>query len=241
MSRRARRRLAWVAVTGGLVAALTVTAAFFWNTADTRETFSGGEAQIFTAPVLHRLTKEERAAIVGIAQRFLKTAVARDHPERAYEIVGPMLRGGLTKKQWATGEIPVVPYPVDSARWKVEYSNVDAVGLLVLLFPAPGAPERPAAFSMSVVPVRSGEGSRWLVAGWSPKGGSPSTIASGPRTPGEALEEAAGQKRVSTQASTLWLLVPVVLLFLVFLLPLGFLVRERRIERRMRRRLRARY
>ena len=240
MSRRARRRLAWVAVIGGLVVALTVTAAFFWNTADTRETFSGGEAQVFTAPLPHRLTKAERASIVAIAQRFLETAVARDHPERAYDIVGPLLRGGLTRKQWATGEIPVVPYPVDGARWKVEYANEDAVGLLVLVFPAPGAPERPTVFSMSVVPARSGEGSRWLVAGWSPKGAGPSTIASSRRTPGEALGELAEQKRVSRQASTLWLLVPVVLLFLVFLVPLGFLVRERRVERRMRRRLRAR-
>jgi hypothetical protein len=240
MSRRARRRLAWAAVIGGLAATLAVTGALFWNTADTRETFSGGEAQVFTAPVPHKLTKAERASIVGVAQLFLETAVARDHPERAYEIVGPMLRGGMTKKQWVTGDIPVVPYPVDSARWKVEYSNEDSVGLLVMMFPAPGAPERPVVFSMSVVPAPSGDGSRWLVAGWSPKGSGPSTIASGRRTPGEALAELAEQKRVSTQASTLWLLVPVVLLFLVFLLPLGFLVRERRIERRMRRRLTAR-
>ena len=39
------------------------------------------------------------------------TAVARDHPERAWPIVDPRLREGLTKREWATGNIPVVPYP----------------------------------------------------------------------------------------------------------------------------------
>jgi hypothetical protein len=134
----------------------------------------------------------------------------------------------------------VVPYPVDSARWKVEYSNEDAVGLLVMVFPEPGAPDRPAVFSMSVVPAPPGDGSSWLVAGWSPKGGGPATIANGRRTPGEALAELTEQERISPRASTLWLLVPVALLALVFVLPVGFLLRERRIERRMRRRLTAR-
>ena len=237
MSYRARRRLMWIVVAAGFVASLTVTAVLFWNTADNVETFSGGEADIFVAPAPHALTKSERAALVAVAQRFVESAVARDHPERAFEIVGPDIKGGLTKKQWATGEIPVVPYPVDSARWKVEYSNAEGVGLLVMVFPTRGAQVQPTVFSMRMVPVRFGEDSRWLVNGWVPKGGSPSAIGGGSTSPGEALSDLASQnmERIAPRASVMWLIVPVILICLVFVVPVAFLVRERRIERRMRR------
>ena len=91
---------------------LAVCAALFWNTADNIETFSGGKADIFVAPKPHTLTRSERVAVVSVAKQFVKTAVARDHPERAYEIVNADMRGGMTRKQWAKGDIPVVPYPV---------------------------------------------------------------------------------------------------------------------------------
>lgn len=40
---------------------------------------------------------------------------------------------------------------------------------------------------------------------------------------------------MSPKASVVWLLVPVVLIGLVFVVPIAFLVRERRVERRLRR------
>lgn len=237
MSYRARRRLMWIVVGGGFVASLAVTAVFFWNTAENIETFSGGKADIYVAPEPHKLTKAERIALVSVAQRFVESAVARDHPERAFEIVGPALGGGLSKKQWATGEIPVVPYPVDSARWKVEYANAEGVGLLVMVFPEKGAQVRPTVFSMNMTPLRFGEDSRWLVNGWVPRGGSPSTIGNTSESPGQALTDAASQQfeRVSPRANVAWLFVPVVLICLVFVVPVAFLVRERRVARRMRR------
>ncbi len=233
MSYRAWRRLLWGVGASTMLAAATVSAVFFWNTADATETFSGGKADIFVAPERHTLTKAELAAVVSVAQRFVRTAVARDRPERAYELVGADLRGGLTRKEWATGAIPVVPYPVDTARWKVEYSNTDGVGLLVMLYPDKNVRDvRPAVFSMNVVSVGTGAKSRWLVNGWVPKGGSPSTVESavGPvAAAGEELE------RVAVRASDVWLLVPVVLISLIFVVPGIFFVRERRVARRMRR------
>ena len=62
------------------------------------------------------------------------------------------MRGGLTRAEWATGEIPVVPYPVESARWKVEYSNSEGVGLLVRVEPSHDSQLRPTVFSMNMVP-----------------------------------------------------------------------------------------
>jgi len=212
---------------------LTVSAALFWNTADNIETFSGGKADIFVAPKPHTLTKAERVAVDSVAKQFVESAVARDHPERAYEIVNADMRGGMTRKQWATGDIPVVPYPVARVIWKVEYSNTDAVGLAVKLYPTKGAQLRPTVFSMSLVPIRVGDDNRWLVSSWSPRAGSPSAIGEPPRG-GSAAQDA---ERISPTASVLWLLVPVVLICLVFVIPVVFLLRERRITRRMRRHL----
>lgn len=233
MSYRARRRLVWVAAAGGVAIALVVSAAFFWNTAENVETFSGGEADLYVAPSPHALTKPERAALVSVARRFVESAVTRDHPERAYDLAAPSLRGGLSRKQWAGGEIPVVPYPVARARWKVEYSNSEAVGLLVAVYPSPTARLKPAVFAMSMVPAGSGPKARWLVTSWVPKGGSPSAIAPPAGSTGAGLSAEAG--RVSARASVAWLIAPAVLICLVFVVPIAFLVRERRIERRMRR------
>lgn len=238
MSYRARRRLMWIVVTGGFVASLAVTAALFWNTAENVETFSGGKADIYVAPKPHTLTKTERASIVAVAQRFVASAVARNHPERAYGLAGPYLRAGLSKAQWATGEIPVVPYPVDTARWKVEYSNAESVGLLVMVFATAGAKLKPTVFAMQLVPAGQGGNRRWLVNGWAPKGTGSSLIGgSSSQSPGGAIAATAGREseRVAAKASPLWLMVPVVLICLVFVVPVAFLVRERRVERRMRR------
>ena len=212
---------------------LAVSAALFWNTADNIETFSGGKADIFVAPKPHTLTKAERVAVDSVAKQFVESAVARDHPERAYEIVNADMRGGLTRKQWAKGEIPVVPYPVARVIWKVEYSNTDAVGLAVKIYPTKAAQLKPTVFSMSLVPIRVGDDNRWLVSSWAPRAGSPSAIGGPPRG-GGASQDA---ERISPTASVLWLLVPVVLICLVFVIPVVFLLRERRITRRMRRQL----
>ena len=239
MSYRARRRRRWIAAAGAVGGLLTVSAVFFWNTADNIETFSGGEADIYVAPKPRKLTKAEQVALVSVARRFVESAVSRDHPERAYEIVGPSLRGGLSKKQWATGAIPVVPYPVDRALWKVEYSNSEAVGLLVMVYPTKEARLEPAVFSMNMVPVGFGNYNRWLVNSWVPTGGSPSAIVGPGESPGQARANAASRQyeRVSATASVFWLIVPVVLICLVLVVPIAFLVREWWVSRRTRRHL----
>ena len=237
MSYRARRRRIRLGVGGALVGLLAVSAVLFWNTADNVETFSGGKADIFVAPAPHKLTRAEQNELGSVARRFVETAVARVHPERAYELIGPTMRGGLTKTEWATGEIPVVPYPVESAQWKVEYSDSEGVGLLVLVEPSQASGLRPTVFSMSMVP-RTVDGKKtWLVDGWAPKGGNPTTIGASSASPTEALSGADAEvpERLSPQASRLWLLAPVFLICLVFVVPLVFFIRERRVSRKMRR------
>ena len=73
-----------------------------------------------------------------VAIRFIQTAVARENLEEAWELVGPNLRGGLTRAEWITGDNPVVPYPLDQldvAPYKVDESFADSALLEVALLP----------------------------------------------------------------------------------------------------------
>jgi hypothetical protein len=52
---------------------------------------------------------------ISLMRKFIQTAVSRQNLKSAYWIVGPDLRGGLTQKQWLTGDIPVLFYHADNA------------------------------------------------------------------------------------------------------------------------------
>ena len=234
-SHRFRRRLLWTGIWVGFIASAVAVGALFWNTADTTETFSNEPAQIFVPPKKVKLTGQDKTEIGDIARQFVKTAVAREHPEEAYELVGPLLKGGLTREQWRTGDIPVVYYPVDEARWKFEYSNEEEIGLSVLLFPKQGETVRPTVFNMAVAPLPKNDG--WMIVAWSPKGGSPDIVASRTQTPEQAIAEVANPVRYSRKASPYWLALPGVFLLIALAFPFLFMAKERRSARRRRRRL----
>ncbi len=214
---------------------MTLTAVFFWNTADTTELPRSGVADVYVAPKKTKLTKAERKEIVSIAQLFVEAAVGRDHPERAFDIVGPYIRGGLSREDWKTGNIPVVPFPVDAARWSIEYSNDESVGLRVMLLAERGS----GRFRGGVRPAsRRGERRaserRWRIDGWTPRGGGSTSSASGSDSPADAFA-AAGFERASTRISTWWLLAPFALLAGGLVIPLVLWGREWRTTRRVRR------
>ena len=126
----------------------------------------------------------ERRQVIATAARFVETAVKRDHAERAYELVGPNLRNGTTLAHWRDGDIPVVPYPVDAARWKFDYSYTDEIGLQVAVFPEAGETVRPMVFNMSLRAVGAGAKRHWLVDSWSPRGGGGGSAPRPSRTDG---------------------------------------------------------
>lgn len=232
---RARRRLLWASLATAFVGAMTLTAVFFWNTAPPEIARSGGRASVYVAPEKMRLSKAERTEIVSVAQLFVDAAVGRDHPERAYDIVGPFIKGGLTRNDWKTGNIPVVPFHSDAARWSIEYSNAESVGLRVLLLANEGASIGAAEFALRVVGVGAGDKRHWIIDGWTPRGGGSTTdVKQGSDSASEAFA-AANPERVSTRASTWWLLAPVVLLGCGLLVPVFVWGRERRAVRRVRR------
>lgn len=232
---RTRRRLLWAGMATAFAGALTLTAVFFWNTADTTELW-GGKADVYVAPKKTKLTKAERQEIVSVAQLFVDAAVARDRPERAYDIVGPYIRGDLTREDWKSGDIAVAPFSFDAARWSIEYSNEDSVGLRVILLASQGTAISGAEFGLRVVGKGKGKGRRWLIEGWTPRSGGSTEAATerGSETPSGAFS-AAGFEQLSPRASTWWLLAPLVLLASGLVVPVVLWIRERRAVNRVRR------
>ncbi|MDQ3102342.1 MAG: hypothetical protein M3Q53_00695 [Actinomycetota bacterium] len=240
-SPRFRRRL----VRGGLLLAVVGAGAlvsiFFWNTANPVETpLSNKPAQVYVPNLPVTFAPSERKQVIQIAARFVDTAVKRDHSERAFELVGPNLRNGTTRQHWLVGDIPVVPYPVDDARWKFDYSYANEIGLQVLVFPQAASELRPMIFNMSLKAVGSGESRHWLVDSWTPRGGGGGRSSSVKRNEGSPFDLGgsivAPTERAGTSLSSGWLLFPIVLLiFGALLVPLTVVGLERTRSRRAQR------
>src|SRR6266542_4326954 len=144
-SARMRRRLAWgaaFAAAAGGVAALVV---LFPSPPQPKEAkVSTVPGDIIPQDKPHPFVTRKKD-VLGVAARFIVTAVERRHVEDSWELASPGLKEGFTKKKWAKGEIPVVPfYPVDFARWRIGYSFEKEVNLLVSLFPPRKKGERRA-------------------------------------------------------------------------------------------------
>ena len=121
---RTRRRVAWVLAGGSVCAAVVLLLVLGPNTDAPKQRISNVPAQKPERQVEAPLPKEARQ----VAVRFIQTAVAREDLEEAWTLVGPNLRGGLTRKEWLTGNNPVVPYPIDKlevAPYKVDESGRD--------------------------------------------------------------------------------------------------------------------
>jgi hypothetical protein len=107
-----------------------------------------------------------------VAVRFVQTAVARKNLAEAWELVGPNLRGGLTREEWLTGNNPVVPYPIselDVAPYKVDYSFEDSATLEVALLPKKGSTTKPQIFFLGLIKVGEGASAHWVVDNWVPR------------------------------------------------------------------------
>jgi hypothetical protein len=103
-----------------------------------------------------------------VARTFLETAVLRQNLDAAYGIVGPDLKGGMSRAQWRKGNIAVTPYPAENAKTAqlvVKSSHRNQLMLQVLLNPRKGSGvTRPLPFTLGLDRV----GGKWLVNYWLP-------------------------------------------------------------------------
>ena len=200
--------------------------------------------QIYREPATVRLSSASRAQALTTAANFVKTAVVRRHVDRSWELVSASLKQGYTRNQWSSGNIPVVPYPVAQARWKLDYSYADALGLQVLLYPEARSGLRPNLFLMELKPIGDPRHRRWVVDSWAPSGVSSPTFQAPDNAPGrgggplgiQPVNSAVvgGESRLGAT----WLLVPIGLLGIVpailILLGVRSWLRSRRAERAYR-------
>lgn len=127
-------------------------------------------ALAFVAPAAAaapRLTPADRAAINRTIDDFVNHAVKRADTAAAYDSVAPELRPGITRKQWARGDIPVYPFPARGQHhpWNVLYVTRQEVGLELELIPRARSKVGPIIFHIYLRPVRGG---RWLVDSFMP-------------------------------------------------------------------------
>jgi hypothetical protein len=106
------------------------------------------------------------AAERRVALEFVATAVARRDLARAWDIVAPELKQGMSRDEWQTGTIPVVPYPVAQAQTvlRAVKSFTDTGELHVSFVPHVGTNARAATFTLDL----RKQGGRWLVSAWLP-------------------------------------------------------------------------
>ena len=190
------------------------------------------KAWVYKVPARMHLTKQDRVHLFDTSNRFVRTAVARKHLDSAWDLLGPEMKAGQTRKSWDTGFNNVVPFKADGIQaWSILYAYDNDVAVDVSLFSRGKGKNgwSGKTFTLELKRYAAHPG-QWLVASWVPKGiGGGGTLSpnrrSGPPPP-----------PVKAKLSPTFLLVPA--LFLVTLLVgLGLwgvrsVVRGRRATRR---------
>lgn len=107
-----------------------------------------------------------------VARKFIETAVLRQNVDASYNLVHVDLKGRMTRKQWDTGNIPVVDYPANNARtaaFLVDYSYQNEMLLEVNLVAKAGSGVRPnLTFFIQLKREHGTKNGRWLVSYWEP-------------------------------------------------------------------------
>jgi hypothetical protein len=167
--RRIERIVPWISV-AVLAAGVGVAVWKFWPSLNHPANVSAAKTQHpvivpDTPPKTVPLSREAK----HVAGRFILTAVLRQNLAEAWNLSGPLIRQDLTRKEWMTGNIPVIPYPVDAidyAPMKIDFSYPRESQIEVALLPKKGSKARPALFILGMIKDKHGH---WLVNSWVPR------------------------------------------------------------------------
>ena len=240
-SPRRRRRLAWAA---GVAVALAIAAAIVVVAPRSKplpSDASPGGTPVTPAAAAERevaLTPAMRRGIRRTLERFLPAAVQRRNAALAWELAGPGLRAGTTRRDWLAGRTPVFPFPVADANledWRPLYTYADRVGFDLLLQARKETRRGPIAVSVDVVR----RGGRWLVDTWyvSAVFTGPDErpfVTGSPDFQAEASNKNAYERPTFSQAklSPIWFAVPGVIVASLVVVPLALVLVGRRRARR---------
>jgi hypothetical protein len=207
-SSRFRRRAGWIVVLVAVAGAVALVVILVGNTGHTvPQHFEAGKPQVVpAAPKPDVFTAAERREVRAVAARFVESAVYRRHVDDSWAISTAKLRQGISRADWATGEIPVVPYSADAVaevRWKLDYSYAKDVALKVAFYPKPNSGASRQVFEIELENHGTDATPNWLVAYWAPSGGPQLQNAQpgGPKAPVVGVGRG--------QLGAVWLFVPV--------------------------------
>lgn len=228
-SYRFRRRLYWSGGIIGVLAAIVIVSIEVGNTGHSSATKIDRtkKAWVYHEPAKMELTAADRRELFDTAMRFISTAVARKHLDRAWEMLGPEMKAGQTRKSWDSGFNNVVPFPaVGIATWDILYSYQGDVALDLAVI---GSKESDYAGKTFTLELKRSKPHTWLVAAWVPKGiggrGQVRSVAAQPPLPPP-----------TAMLDTKWLLAPLAFISGLVLVLIGWgirsIVRQRRAARR---------
>ncbi|HMJ00154.1 MAG TPA: hypothetical protein VK488_10010 [Gaiellaceae bacterium] len=232
-SYRWRRRLAWLTAMVILVAGAIVVgfaSGLRWNVTYKAQGPSNIPAHIDNAsPKPVRLKNRDERRMLEVASRFVHSAVARKEVDRSWDLASAELRAGFTRKGWDAGNLPVSPYPVGQAKFRLEYEDTEGVGVSVSLSPAKGSRDPPGDYLIGLHPLGAGKQRHWVVDYWQ-------SVPTGAAVGSVSRSQVSGTKSVGTfKEGKAWLLVPAGLLSLIVLIPVGIATvhwyRRRRADR----------
>jgi hypothetical protein len=167
-----RKALPWLIGAAVAVAAIVGFVVWVGNTGESTSTpVSNRPADDRSAvPKTIKLDPQARQ----VAKRFIETAVARKNLREAYALAGPQIRQGQTMKEWLTGNIAVVPYPVDAidyAPMKIDYSYPREAQIEVALLPKDGA--KGVTSQLFIATLIKNKQGKWQVNAWVPRSSPP--------------------------------------------------------------------
>lgn len=197
------------------------------NTGRKEAGFTPGKPQVtHEEPAATPLPKNDVAATQEILDHFVMTAVLRQHLDESYDLVTDQLHGGMTRAEWRTGEIPVIPFAADDfafAKSKLNYSHGNIARYDVLIWAKPKATTSSTTFSLELHAVGTGKKRRWLVDYFQPIGGGLSMPAKPPRNP--LALNTPQPSATDAPLGVAWVFVPLSIFSLIVLIPSGLAVR----------------
>jgi hypothetical protein len=219
-SPRRRKRVIVLAVLAVVGVAAPIIGLTMSNTSREKETFRPGKAQVIQNQVSVPLSAADRRAVLRAVDRFVDSAVARRDLAAAYDLTAPELRGSVSRREWARGDIPVPAYPVyrHGVRITDTYRN-DVFAQLFLK--ARRSSVEPLGVDIELKAVGKGSKRRWLVAYYLPRQTLGTAVARGPTAAPEPKDPGIGP-----HLSNLWFFVPLGMLGLIVLVPLAIGIRD---------------
>jgi hypothetical protein len=220
-----------------LAAGASIVGVFFANTGHPPPQTLNNEPPSLVAPPpkAAALSAVDREAARVVAARFMDTAVMRRHTEESWDIVAPAMRKGFTRASWASGNIPVVPFPAEAVlgvKFDVDWSGERKIYLRIAIVPKPASNVDGQAFDMGLEQTGDVGAHHWIVDYFVPYGlGQPS--------PAKRAAIAAAAPELKSRIPAVWIILPVAFIAgLILMLPVGLgargLYRKSRAERHYR-------